>query len=234
MKRNRLALALSIFAAAALAPAQLINEIRVDQTGIDNDEYFEIAGTAGLSLNNLTYIVIGDGTGGSGVIESVTSLAGTVIPADGHFFAAETTFTLGGATPDLSAGATGLNFENADNVTHMLVSFFTGANGTDLDTNDDGILDLTPWTSILDSVALVLDPNVGDRVYSSTMVGPDGAFHPGHIYRAPSLSSNWLIGPFDPATGVDTPGTQNPVPEPATIGALALGALALVRKRRDK
>ena len=234
MFRNRCAFALGLLATAALVPAQLINEIRVDQTGTDNDEYFEIAGTAGLSLNDLTYIVIGDGTGGSGVVESVTGLAGMLIPADGHFFAAETTFTLGGATPDLSAGATGLNFENADNVTHLLVGGFSGTNGQDLDTNDDGVLDITPWTSLLDSVAIVLDPSVGDRVYSSTQVGPDGAFHPGHIYRAPSLSPNWLIGPFDPTQGVDTPGASNPVPEPTTIAALGIGAIALLRRRRAR
>jgi hypothetical protein len=231
MNRNRFSLTLGLFAAAAFAPAQLINEIRVDQTGTDNDEYFEIAGTAGLSLNDLTYIVIGDGTGGSGVIESVTSLAGLFIPADGHFLAAESSFTIG-PPPDLNAGASGLNFENADNVTHMLLSGFTGSNGQDLDTNDDGVLDATPWSSLLDSVALVLNPALGDKVYSPTLVGPDGPFHPGHIYRTPSLGPNWAIGPFDPAQGLDTPGTANPVPEPATLAALALGAAALIRRRK--
>ena len=43
------------------AASPRINEIRIDQPGIDNDEYFEIFGDPSGSLNDLTYIVIGDG-----------------------------------------------------------------------------------------------------------------------------------------------------------------------------
>lgn len=231
MKRSLLAFA--GFAFAAASQAAVINEIRVDQSGTDNDEFFELVGTAGESLNNLAYIVIGDGTGGSGVIESVTSLAGQSIAADGFFLVAESTFTLG-ATVDLTVAGNGLNFENADNVTHLLVSGFTGANGDDLDTDDDGVLNSTPWTSIVDSVALVLDPNSGDKVYSSTQVGPDGTFHPGGVYRLPDGTGGWRIAAFalpDPAT--TTPGgTNGVVPEPATMAALALGAAAMIRRRK--
>ena len=46
-----------------------ISEIRIDQSGADTDEYFELAGTPGASLDGLTYLVIGDGSGGSGVID---------------------------------------------------------------------------------------------------------------------------------------------------------------------
>ena len=35
-----------------------INEIRIDQSGSDNDEYFEIVGPEGTDLNGFTYIVI--------------------------------------------------------------------------------------------------------------------------------------------------------------------------------
>ncbi len=50
------------------------------------------------------------------VIEAVVDLASQSIPAGGYFVAAESTFTLG--TADLT---TNLNFENSDNVTHLLV-----------------------------------------------------------------------------------------------------------------
>ena len=110
-----------------------INEIRVDQSGSDLDEYFELIGPAGQSLDGLTYIVIGDGSGGSGVIESISDLTGLAIPADGNFLGGESSMTI--AVPDATLS---LGFENSDNVTHMLVSGFTGSSQEDLDTNDDG------------------------------------------------------------------------------------------------
>lgn len=179
-----------------------INEVRIDQTGTDDDEYFELIGAGSSSLNGLTYLVIGDGTGGSGVVENVTDLTGQAIPADGYFVAAEgATFTL--ATEDYS---TTLNFENGDNVTHMLVSNFTGASGDDLDTDDDGVLDITPWTAMVDCVALVETVGSGDEIYCATTVGPDGSFVPGHTHVCPA--SGWEIATF--ALGVDdTPGAEN-------------------------
>ena len=183
-------------------PAVLqISEIRIDQPGVDNDEYFELSGIANASLDGLSYIVIGDGSGGSGTIEAVVDLTGSSIAASGLFVAAEGTFSL--ATADLT---TSLNFENSDNVTHLLVSEFTGANGDDLDTNDDGILDLEPWTEIVDSVALRESIGSGDQLYSATIVGPDGSFVPGHVFLC---ESGFEIGGFDPSGGDDTPGTVN-------------------------
>ena len=84
----------------------MINELRVDQVGTDNDEYFELAGAPLTPLTGVFYIVIGDGTGVSGVIESVTDLSATSIQADGLLLVTETTYTAGG-TPDLQVGATG-------------------------------------------------------------------------------------------------------------------------------
>ena len=180
-----------------------ISEVRIDQTDTDNDEYFELYGPSETSLDGLTYLVIGDGTGGSGVIESVTDLSGQTIPPSGYFVAAEGTFTL--AAADLVAD---LNFENSDNVTHLLVSGFTGANGDDLDTDDDGVLDVTPWAAELDRIALVEEENppAGTEYhYGPPSVGPDGSYVPGHAYVC---DGSWVIGSFD--LGVDdTPGAEN-------------------------
>ncbi|MFM1822804.1 MAG: Leukotoxin [Planctomycetota bacterium] len=190
----------------------VINEIRIDQTGTDNDEYFELKGGPGTDLSDLTYIVIGDGTGGSGVVEAVVPLTGQVIGGTGYFVVAEPTFTIGIADYTV-AGTNGLNFENSDNVTHLLVRGFTGANADDLDTNDDGVLDLEPWSEIVDSVALVtptVPPVGGEWTYSANVVGPDGAFVPGHVFRCVD-AGDWLIGPFDPLVGKDTPGSENEI-----------------------
>jgi predicted extracellular nuclease/uncharacterized membrane protein len=189
-----------------------ISEIRIDQTSTDNDEYFELVGTAGASLDGLTYLVIGDGTGGSGVIEAVVDLSGQIIPGSGYFVAAESTFSLG--TADLT---TSLNFENDDNVTHLLVSGFSGANGDDLDTDDDGVLDVTPWTEILDLIALIEEenpPSGTEYHYGPPSVGPDGAYVPGHAFLC---SGGWEIGEFDPTAGDDTPGAANACPPPSVL-----------------
>ncbi len=198
-----------LWTALAAAQTVTISEIRIDQPGTDNDEYVELAGTPGTSLDGLTYIVIGDGAGGSGVIESVTDLSGQVIPASGYFVVAESTFTLG--TADLVAT---LNFENSDNVTHLLVQGFTGSNGQDLDTDDDGTLDTTPWTSAVDCIALIETVGSGDLVYCPTTVGPNGSYVPAHVLRC---SGGWEIGQYDPAAGDDTPGAPNACPGDPTL-----------------
>ncbi|MCP5022874.1 MAG: hypothetical protein GY930_14010 [bacterium] len=191
-------------ALAASAGSQVsINEIRIDQVSSDTDEFFEIVGAPGLSLNNLTYIVIGDSpAGGSGVIEAVVHLGGQTIGASGYFVAGESTLTTG--VPDL---VTTLNFENGDNVTHMLVAGFTGADGDDLDTDDDGTFDVTPWSTAEDTVSLVQSLTSGSLFYSNTIVGPDGLHVPGHVSI---IADNWEIGAFE-ISYEDTPGRLNAI-----------------------
>lgn len=191
------------FAMAASASAQVaINEVRIDQGGSDNDEFFELTGPAGMSLDGLTYLVIGDATGDGlgGGIEAVIDLTGSVIPASGIFLAGEMTMTLG--APDL---VTSINFENSDNVTHMLVDGFTGSNGDDVDTNDDGMMDNMPWASVVDRVVFVETPTSGDLFYGMPQVGPDGSFVPAHISL---IAGTWEIGSFGTGYG-DTPGRPN-------------------------
>ncbi len=191
----------------------IINEIRIDQPGADDDEFFELFGPAGASLDGLTYLVIGDGVGGSGVIEAVVSLNGLSIPADGYFLAVEDTFTLGGA-PDLilSGASNGLNFENSDNVTHLLVAGFLGANGNDLDLNDDCVLDSMPWLGELDRIALIREENppvATECHYGPPVVGPEGTFTPGLAVRCPDVVGPFIIGLFGPIGAQDTPGVAN-------------------------
>ncbi|MCP4655453.1 MAG: hypothetical protein GY856_08545 [bacterium] len=194
-------LLVSVLPASGGAQTVALSEIRIDQPSTDNDEYFELAGTPGEALDALTYLVIGDGSAGSGVVEAVVDPSGLTIPASGYFVAAEGTFTLG--TADLF---TSLNFENSDNVTHLLVRDFSGANGEDLDTDDDGTLDTTPWSELVDCLALVESVGSGEQIYCPTTLGPDSFYVPAHSFHCPA---GWQIGIFDPGTGVDTPGAAN-------------------------
>lgn len=222
MKRAR-TLLLAVGIAGLVAREALsqvtINEIRIDQPGTDNDEYFELTGPPGASLDGLTYLVIGDGAAASGVIESVIRLNGLAIPADGVFLAAKSTLTLGGgaAGADLIVSAATLNFENDDNVTHVLVSDFTGSVNQDLDADNDCILDVLPWTAIVDQVALIEEPNPPSSTecaYGPVGIGPEVppanvSAVPDHVYRCPDASGFWHIGPADPVGGRDTPGFTN-------------------------
>ena len=186
------------------APDVIINEIRVDQPSTDTDEYFELKGAPGTLLDGVSYVVIGDSSVGSGAIEFILDLSGQVIGPDGLFVAAESTFTFG--SPDLT---TSLGFENSDNVTHMLLFNFTGANGGDLDVEDDCVLDSTPWDVEMDSISLVETPDSGECYYSSTTLGPNPDDpRPGHAYRC-TTDGTWTIGAYDTADGTDTPGQEN-------------------------
>jgi len=191
--------------------AQGISEIRVDQPGRDGQEYVELTGPAGSPLDGLTYLVVGDGIGGCGIVECVVRLDGLRFPDDRPLLLAEE-----GSLP--ADRVTDLDFENNDNVTHLLVLGFRGALGDDLDRDDDGMLDHTPWDTVLDSVALVegtVPSCVGDEhVYAGDVVGPDGHFAPGHVFRC---GDQWLVGGFD--YGVDdSPGRENPCPSVARAG----------------
>ncbi|MBL1218135.1 MAG: hypothetical protein D8M59_11650 [Planctomycetes bacterium] len=183
-----------------------INEARIDQPGADTDEYFELSGLPGTDLADVWYIVIGDGPGGSGVVEHALDLSGSVIGADSFFLVAESGWTGDPLEVDLEAV---LNFENGDNVTHVLVTEFAGLVNDDLDIDDDGILDTIPWTTIIDDFALIEEGGTGDLVYSDTRIGPDGQFVPSHVYRYEDHWGGWNIGPLDPIGGDDTGGMSN-------------------------
>uniref|UniRef100_A0A832MLZ5 Lamin tail domain-containing protein n=1 Tax=Eiseniibacteriota bacterium TaxID=2212470 RepID=A0A832MLZ5_UNCEI len=202
-------LALGLVAGVASAQPQL-NEIRVDQSGTDVDEYVEFAGAPGASLAGHHLLVIGDtgSSGTCGVLEAVINLGAYSIQADGYF-----ALRYSSGTPLLTGYDATLagSFENSDNLTFLLVTGYSGpAVGGDLDTNDDGVLDSTPWTTLVDAVGIWegTTPNctTDEYLYTSTVVGPDGTFAPGHVYRC---GNAWYIGPFDPAGGVDSPGAQN-------------------------
>ncbi|MEC7232385.1 MAG: hypothetical protein VXW31_05570, partial [Planctomycetota bacterium] len=108
----------------------------------------------------------------------------------------------------------GINFENSDNVTHLLVRGWSGIFGADLDTDDDGVLDSTPWAEIYDGIALVetADPAVdgGDYYYANlpntSAIGPSGPFVPGHVYRC---GNDFRIGDFSVGAFTETPGDPN-------------------------
>ena len=185
----------------------MLNELRANQGGDDTDEYFELIGEPGASLDGLTFIAIGDGSGDSpnGIIEEAVDLNGLAINAAGFFVVGQPEMLLG--TPDYLYE---LNFESGDQVTYLLVSGFTGFIDDDLDTNDDGVLDATPWTAVLDCVAFIEEADeFSDHVYCTTTVGPDGVYTPGGARKCPDADGDWYDNGFFADDFVDTPGALN-------------------------
>lgn len=193
--------------AAEGSNAILLNEVRIDQPGADADEYVELKGPPGASLDGVWFVVIGDGSAaqGSGVIEALVNLDGKTIPSDGYLLIGESTMTV--ATPDLVAN---LNFENGDNVTHMLLRGLTATSGSDLDADDDCALDPGLFLEILDAVTIgtgVAPPAAGAECGYGSTVEPTKDVQAMHIIRC--RSGGWSRGGDAVVGGDDTPGSVN-------------------------
>jgi uncharacterized protein len=196
-----------------------INEFSASTTGTDV-EYVEIYGQPNTDYSYLTILEIEGDTTGAGVVDEVIAVGTT----DSNGFWLE----------NLPANA----LENGT-ITLLLVSNFSGALNQDLDTNNDGILDVTPWEAIVDSVA-VHDGGADDRTYGAPVLGVsyDGLpFAPGGASRFPDgydteSASDWVRNDFDlagipgysgsPIVGeaYNTPGAPNAIyiPPPEACG----------------
>jgi predicted extracellular nuclease len=186
-----------------------INEFSASTTG-DDVEYVEIFGTPNTDYSAYTVLEIeGDGAG-AGVVDEVINVGTT--DANGFWL------------QNLANGA----LENGT-ISLLLVENFVGALGNDLDTNNDGTFDVTPWDAVIDAVA-VNDGGGSDLTYSVPSLGPnyDGlsSFAPGGASRIPDgfdteAATDWARNDFDlfgipgfsgsPLLGeaVNTPGAVN-------------------------
>jgi hypothetical protein len=217
---------LALCAASFLLPLEAfallqLNEIRTNQPGPDDEEFVEIKGAPGTSLDDVWFIYIGDSnggvSGGSGVIELAIDLSGLTIPGDGHFLMCGPGFEVGtmGIDPsqvDFVFADFGKALENSDNVTALLVRGFTegeilvfdhqtGTQVIDIDEDNNGVPNESlPWSEIIDAVSLVETPDSGDQYYGSTFGGfdippTDGGFVASHAYRS-IYSDAWYAGNF--------------------------------------
>jgi hypothetical protein len=218
------------------AQSVVINEFVANHTGTDTDEFIELFSSPNTNLQGLTVLHIeGDGTS-AGIIDS--------------FYNAGTTNAGGFWTTSFLSNA----IENGT-ITLLLVSGFTATVGTDLDTNNDGSFDITPWSGLLDSVG-VWDGGATDWSYTTVRLDPNFDGDPNTVGGASRIPngldtnsvSDWRRNDFAgdglPTFGntgttfwpeaFNTPNAMNnaPVPEPASLVALGLGALAFLRRRR--
>ncbi|HUM68627.1 MAG TPA: ExeM/NucH family extracellular endonuclease, partial [Chloroflexota bacterium] len=174
-----------------------INEFSASTAGTDV-EYVEIIGDPHTNYAAYTILEIeGDSGTAVGTVDEVINLGTT--DANGLYLV------------NLPANA----LENGS-ITLLLVKNFTGALNADLDTNNDGVLDTTPWEAIVDSVA-VNDGGAGDVTYGAPTLGVsyDGLpFAPGGASRIPDgldtdSAADWVRNDFDLAGIPGFPGTPD-------------------------
>lgn len=205
---------------ALCAPSEpKINEFSASTTGTDV-EYVEIFGTPVADYTTYTVLEIEGDTTGAGVVDEVITVG--------------TTDSAGFWLATLPANA----LENGT-ISLLLVKDFKGLLGDDLDTNNDGVFDVTPWAAIADTVA-VNDGGTGDQTYGNPALSPyyDGLpFAPGGASRIPDgydteATSDWVRNDFDLAgipgyagtiilgEAYNTPGAPNAiyVPPPEACG----------------
>lgn len=185
-------------------PALAINEFRISSGGTDDTSNFvELLTTPGASLAGKTLVVL-SGESSPGQIDFAIDLSDAVADENGFVLIGNDQNT------DLGAGdigVPGLNFLGAPQ-SFLVVDGFTGAAGDDLDADNDGALDVTPWDTILDSVATVDGDANPDQSYSDTVIPADGAFTPAGAARETDGTGDFVSLPFGDTSG-DTPGSTN-------------------------
>jgi len=198
--------------AAGPGSAQVINEYLANHTGDDDYEYVEIFGSPSTSYAHLTIVQIeGDVADGPGLIDSAITVGTT--DANGYWW----------------TGFQSNELHN-DNMSLLLVDGFSGTVGQDLDTNNNGVLDVTPWTSRIDEVGVKAQDSVEPGfVYTSFDLypGTDGVWYTwGGGSRIPNgtdtdtegdwVRNDWngeglpgFSGTLGPQEAVNTPGAVN-------------------------
>ncbi|MAJ28625.1 hypothetical protein CBD41_04260, partial [bacterium TMED181] len=199
-----------------IPPLPYITEIRARSNGSAPRKFIELAGLP-QDLTGLSLVTIGsDPSGNSGIIRSITDLAGSSISPLNYHVTAELGFV--GGVVDLIVPQDSIGFEDDTNLTVLLVSDLAVIAGTDLDPDNDGTIDLSGWGQIVDSVSLLNSPLIsqenqpvsGPRIYSPRTVGPMGTEMPWMVERCPDQRDAFFaIGPADPAAGGDTPRSSN-------------------------
>ncbi len=176
----------------------VINEFSASTAGTDV-EFVEIFGSPNTDYSAYTLLGIeGDANASNsseGFVDNMIPLGTT--DANGFFL--------------LSLAANAL--ENGT-LSFLLVKDNTATVGVDIDTDDDGVIDVTYWSEIRDGVA-VNDGGAGDLTYVTPVLGVayDGlSFAPGGASRIPDgtdtdTSADWVRNDFDLAGIPGNPGS---------------------------
>ncbi|MGF1453189.1 MAG: bifunctional metallophosphatase/5'-nucleotidase [Opitutales bacterium] len=189
-----------------VSSAILLNEVRQEsQTNDSNSNFVEFLGDPDSLADGYTLIVLSNEFN-PGLVNDIFPLDGGVFDSDGVLLLANS------GNPGLEALdlTDSFDFFGSPN-TYVIVSGFGGTInvGDDLDTDDDGVLETTDWSSVEDSLAFIDGDGTTDVTYfSGAIVGPDGSFAPGGAAALPNGSDNYLELAFGDQS-FDSPGELN-------------------------
>ena len=212
---------------ANLAAAQELhfNEIFASHTGNDTEEYIELIGTPGMSLDNWMVVVLDGDTTAAGILDRAWDLTGHVMPADGYFVLGDAAVV--NSDYDMAQGPHGggpdNNIENGSQTYYLLTaadpSSVQSLHNSDLDLDGDLVTTLAqfPGTIDLHEVVGVWDedgPWNGDEVFDGALeLGPDtsGPWEPAGIFRPDDYPNCWCSDAWlDFGLSGLTPGSMNP------------------------
>ncbi len=221
----------------------LINEVHLDPVAAQDIqlEYIELISPTRTftPLQDLWLLIVDVDGAQKGEIREAFDLRGTTTGSNGLMLIGDGYDTLspyGSPNRTHREDPAGLDTgdigpENNESLGLLLVDSFTGAPGTDIDTDDDGSFDVSPWENLMDSVTFG-----AEFVQTEGVANLNGAgFIPDSVSRMPSnFSQNdanaWyggtLLGPdnssliydrgFGPFQGQASPGQFNFAAPPRT------------------
>ena len=215
-----------LFASGVSSAQELhINEIFASQTGTDDQEYIELVGTPGMSLDGWMVVIIDGDSFAAGILDRAWDLSGHTMPADGYFVMGDA--AVANMDYDLAQGphngGVDNNIENGTDTVYLLtttdVLFIEGLHNQDLDLDDDLVTTLAqfPGTIDLKEVIGLWDGDGaagGDEVFDGALeLGPDlsGPWLPAGVFRPDDYPNCWCSDEWlDFFLAGLTPGTQNP------------------------
>lgn len=197
----------------------LINAENPSSAADQGQEFIEIRAVAGGAepLDGISFIYIeGDGSN-AGVVDVAINLSGFSTGSNGLFIwsdanglwnpaaDAATVINIGEFNND---DGNGTDMENGS-ATFALVSGYTGTAGQDLDTDNDGVLDVTPWDNVISVVGWTQFGTGTETAYAAQMGGTqfDGnalGEDPDGYVNAPD--GEYVFGLFDDDTDLSANG----------------------------
>ena len=143
-------------------PAIRINEALINPSDLDDSREFVelIRLTSNETLSNVWLLELEtDATTGRGIVDMALNLGAASFGSNdllliGDNYTTSIPYSVPNATALFNLNRPGFpSIENSANL--LLVYDFTGSVGMDYDSDDDGILDSTPWVTVIDAVSLV-------------------------------------------------------------------------------